>query len=164
MHYAFILSLSSKGGGERVSRCRRKEMFFGKKRVRNIIEAFLFSPQSSFYVWERWACNKFTYNYASLSAPEASWWCKKCFPGAYNIENLEEIKIAISAQRQSKFKEMHITRRMWQTTWRNKWQSHWISRVRKSWIKEDHVLFGLENLTRKAQCNTKNVWQHNQNQ
>ena len=72
---------------------QKKRNVFGKKRVRNIIEGFLFSPQSSFYVLGSWACNKFTYNYASLSAPEASWWCKKCFPGAYNIENLEEIKI-----------------------------------------------------------------------
>lgn len=51
---------------------QKKRNVFGKKRVRNIIEGFLFSPQSSFYVLGSWACNKFTYNYASLSAPEAS--------------------------------------------------------------------------------------------
>lgn len=79
---------------------QKKRNVFGKKRVRNIIDGFLFSPQSSFYVLGSWACNKFTYNYASLSAPEASWWCNKCFPGAYNIENLEEIKIVMSTERQ----------------------------------------------------------------
>lgn len=51
---------------------QKKRNVFGKKRVRNIIDGFLFSPQSSFYVLGSWACNKFTYNYASLSAPEAS--------------------------------------------------------------------------------------------
>ena len=56
---------------------------------------------------ESGACNKFTYNYASLSAPEATWWCKKCFPGAYNIENLEEIKIVMSTERQKNSKRVY---------------------------------------------------------
>ena len=50
----FCLYVLKEGRKKKKSFKMQKKNVFGKKKVRSIIEGFIFSPQSSFYVWGKW--------------------------------------------------------------------------------------------------------------